>query len=60
MSEIQPGDAEAYQEEGEPITLQLLFNTVYMVEDSMDACDLQDTPAHVDLNVFCRDRKSVV
>lgn len=34
----------AYQEEGQPITQQLLFNTVYIVEDFMDTWDLQDTP----------------
>lgn len=38
------GNTEAYQEEGEPITQQLLFNTVYMVEDLMDVWGLQDTP----------------
>lgn len=38
-----PGEAEAYRK-GEPITQQLLFNTVYMVEDLMDAWGLQDTP----------------
>lgn len=37
------GEAKACKK-GEPITQQLLFNTVYMVEDLMDEWGLQDTP----------------